>query len=187
MKKLDITGEKYNRLTAISFNEKTNKWLCKCDCGTIKEIKLDKLRGGKTKSCGCLNNEARIAKAHKLYSACIKYEPHIASAVKTWRRRYSDGLSFEDFMYISQMNCFYCGKSPANIANSHKHDKKAAKQTVANGNFIYNGLDRMDSAKNHNINNVVPCCWRCNSAKSNKSLDEFMQWAQKVNNYICKK
>lgn len=36
MKKIDITGNKYGRLTVIKENGKCGKnikWLCKCDCG----------------------------------------------------------------------------------------------------------------------------------------------------------
>lgn len=32
------------------------RYLCKCDCGTIKEISATSLRTGKTKSCGCIGS-----------------------------------------------------------------------------------------------------------------------------------
>lgn len=32
-------------------------WICKCDCGNIKEIDGQKLRKGHTQSCGCLKKE----------------------------------------------------------------------------------------------------------------------------------
>jgi len=55
----DISGERFGKLTAISFagRNKHGKalWLCKCDCGQEKSILLNSLTGGKTKSCGCLN------------------------------------------------------------------------------------------------------------------------------------
>jgi hypothetical protein len=56
----DITGQKFNRLTALSRSEnrgKTVYWLCECECGAIKEVAGASLRCGKTKSCGCLNVE----------------------------------------------------------------------------------------------------------------------------------
>lgn len=49
----DITGNKYNYLTAISYVGK-GKWLCNCDCGGTTIIRTGKLTGGYTKSCGCL-------------------------------------------------------------------------------------------------------------------------------------
>ena len=57
----DITGEKYNKLTAIKYVGKTKSgsaiWLWKCDCGNEKEIIADSVKTGNTKSCGCLKKE----------------------------------------------------------------------------------------------------------------------------------
>lgn len=57
---IDITGEKFNRLTVLKREENKGTrayWLCKCDCGN--EIITDgkRLRSGYTKSCGCLQKE----------------------------------------------------------------------------------------------------------------------------------
>lgn len=54
---IDISGEKYGRLTAIKRNGYLNgktAWLCRCECGNEKTITLNSLRTGNTKSCGCL-------------------------------------------------------------------------------------------------------------------------------------
>ncbi len=60
MKKKDLTGKRFGRLTVIRkdghLGEKT-AWLCKCDCGNYKRISTDRLTTGKTQSCGCLRNE----------------------------------------------------------------------------------------------------------------------------------
>lgn len=64
-KKLNIIGEKYSRLTVlrkgtdyVSPNgRKETKYVCQCECGTVKEIRTSALRSGYTKSCGCLNKE----------------------------------------------------------------------------------------------------------------------------------
>lgn len=44
-------------------------------------------------------------------------------------------------------------------------------------NFLYNGIDRVDSKKGYVAGNVVTCCRNCNQAKSDKSIDEFEEWA----------
>jgi len=59
----DLTGKKFGMLTVESFAY-TNKarkayWDCLCDCGERKVVAGDKLRGGRTKSCGCLQNKLR--------------------------------------------------------------------------------------------------------------------------------
>lgn len=54
--RVDRTGKRYGRLTAIRHVGKQN-WLCRCDCG--KEVVVDgrNLTCGHTKSCGCLKLE----------------------------------------------------------------------------------------------------------------------------------
>lgn len=56
----DITGNKYNRLTAIKRvydGRKGVRYLFKCDCGKEKVILKNAVVSGTTKSCGCLSNE----------------------------------------------------------------------------------------------------------------------------------
>lgn len=59
-KLIDITGQKFERLTAIERveNDKYGKpqWLCSCECGIEKVIASYHLRTGGTKSCGCMKN-----------------------------------------------------------------------------------------------------------------------------------
>lgn len=58
----DITGQRFGRLVAISFDrreEKDTYWRCRCDCGAevvVRGSNLGKKSGGTT-SCGCLHRE----------------------------------------------------------------------------------------------------------------------------------
>ena len=59
---IDITGQTFGRLTAISKqSDKSGRssYLCKCSCGCEKVVSASNLRTGKTYSCGC----ARIERA----------------------------------------------------------------------------------------------------------------------------
>lgn len=53
----DITGQKFNKLTAIKRvgTDKNRRalWLCKCDCGNNFIAAAIDLRSGRVKSCGC--------------------------------------------------------------------------------------------------------------------------------------
>lgn len=57
----DITGQRFGRWTVISRaeNSKDNRtqWLCKCECGNVKILKLCDLHNGRSKSCGCLRRD----------------------------------------------------------------------------------------------------------------------------------
>lgn len=64
MRLIDISGQKYYRLTVIERhveNDKQNKpmWVCKCDCGNTTIASGSMLKSGNTKSCGCWNKEVR--------------------------------------------------------------------------------------------------------------------------------
>lgn len=60
MRRLDLKGHKFGRLTVSERAEKLNNrtaWICKCECGNIAVVNTDPLRAGKTKSCGCIAKE----------------------------------------------------------------------------------------------------------------------------------
>lgn len=57
---IDISGNRYGRLVAVSFSHRKNKntyWYVRCDCGTFKQVSYAHLVGGRTKSCGCIKRE----------------------------------------------------------------------------------------------------------------------------------
>ena len=54
----DITGQQFNRLTAIRHLGKS-KWLCQCECGKQTKVTISDLIKGNIKSCGCLYDERR--------------------------------------------------------------------------------------------------------------------------------
>lgn len=58
---IDLVGERYGRLTVVSFDRLQNHktyWKCACDCGMTVVATGNNLRSGNTKSCGCLFREA---------------------------------------------------------------------------------------------------------------------------------
>lgn len=59
--KIDLTGQRFGRLTALSEHGKAKNghttWLCLCDCGDKVVSTVDHLRSGHTQSCGCLQRE----------------------------------------------------------------------------------------------------------------------------------
>jgi len=64
-KKLELTGQRFSRLTVISFSDVTNQatyWICKCDCGNITRVAGTHLKTGHTTSCGCFYKETRKGK-----------------------------------------------------------------------------------------------------------------------------
>lgn len=56
----ELAGQKFNRWTVKDYAvcEKNNwKWLCVCECGTVRMVNEQNLLSGKSQSCGCLSRE----------------------------------------------------------------------------------------------------------------------------------
>jgi hypothetical protein len=69
---IDITGDRFGALVALRVSHSTRKhtfWECKCDCGEVSVVASQKLRNGKTISCGCRRRE-NIGKALVKHGLC---------------------------------------------------------------------------------------------------------------------
>lgn len=65
-------------------------------------------------------------------------------------------LTLEQFVLLfDNAKCFYCGNEPS-------------------------GLDRVDNSRGYEINNVVPCCWACNTIKGNLGIAELRDHLKKM-------
>lgn len=60
-KALDLTGQRFGRLTVIERAENNKRgntmWLCKCDCGNTTIVQGTLLKSHASQSCGCLHQE----------------------------------------------------------------------------------------------------------------------------------
>jgi hypothetical protein len=65
----NLTGLQFGRLTVLSYAGKAKNnsslWLCRCICGTIKSIKTQNLKNGKSQSCGCRHKDIVSARFKK--------------------------------------------------------------------------------------------------------------------------
>lgn len=61
---LDLTGQRFGRLTALHFHDiivmpstQHRRWWCRCSCGNEIPVVVGALRSGNTNSCGCRKME----------------------------------------------------------------------------------------------------------------------------------
>lgn len=181
----DISGQLFGWLTAIEvttqpIHRKTRSntfWKAKCICGNIIVVAGKELRCGDITSCGC-------KRAFVKGNASRKYEPWLSSAKAVFQQRYSDGdLTESEFIELSQKPCNYCGIINSNSYNRFTKKTTSLQDTINKGCFKHNGLDRIDSSKPHNRNNVVPCCKNCNQAKMTMTPEKFKIWLKKASAY----
>lgn len=57
MKRIDISGQRFNKLTVLKYAYTTNRgrafWECRCDCGNTTVVESYNIKSGGIKSCGC--------------------------------------------------------------------------------------------------------------------------------------
>lgn len=67
----DLTGQRFGRLVVLGLADVPDRkgfifWRVRCDCGTEKIIMQNNFIYGQTRSCGCLSNEMRAARAEHM-------------------------------------------------------------------------------------------------------------------------
>lgn len=175
-KQLDLTGQTFGSLVVIKRVPNNRKhsitFLCSCECGKQKEITGSYLRAKKPviKSCGCKKlylpkkkgfGEVAFKALYNGYKLGAKY------------RSLPFNLSEEHFRSLTKLNCNYCGLAPQMI-NKRKNSL---------GHYVYNGVDRINSELGYSVENCVPCCKKCNWAKSNDTFEEFSSWINRITAY----
>jgi hypothetical protein len=211
MKERDITGKTFSQLTGIkkvghhvsTGGISSIKWLFMCDCGNeriarsndvmMKKVKACKVCtkikraessrtngefGGKSREFGFENAAFRARASH--FKAGAKYRGH------EW------ALTPEETCEIMKRDCHYCGHPPAMDydyikGRSAKHKKKLLEKNVPFMIIKFNGLDRVNSDLGYTKENSVPCCADCNFAKNDKTVEEFMEWLNRISNFQAKK
>lgn len=173
-KLIDHVGERYGRLVIIrKADGDRHNWWVRCDCGNEKIVKIGNLIKS-TKSCGCYRRELaknRVPPTIKNKGVAAKnalYSEYKRSAME---RNYAWELSMEQFEKLTKGNCYYCDRPP------HKEKRGC------NGNYKYNGIDRVNNELGYITNNVVSCCKTCNRAKDVMSEKEFIEWIKLVFNH----
>jgi hypothetical protein len=185
----NIIGNKFGKLTVLELVDRSKsiktRYICECDCGNIHETSGDSLRGGKSKSCGCLK-KSYIPKSYntnrheqiliQLYKSTVLKR----SKDKNW----IDCISFGLFKSIVKSRCFYCNSLPnSKIEDRNKNNREGKISDV----FVcVNGVDRIDSSIGYIDTNIVPCCKHCNTAKNTMTNKEFKEWIINVYNHYIK-
>lgn len=167
---IDLIGKRFGKLVVLSeYGRNKNRsvtWLCHCDCGNDVVRSSHGLISGNVQSCNCLRGEVK---------AMPLGESAINSLMATYKRRAKGKereftLTKEQFVHLTSSICFYCGEQPTKT-------RKVNKNT---GVYVFNGLDRVDSALGYTIENTVPCCYRCNVMKSDMNQNDFIKHIERI-------
>jgi len=178
MQAVDLTGKRFERWIVLnrSIEQKSGghcSWHCLCDCGKERLVSGASLRNGRSKSCGCRTKEI-VRKLHQIEFGLSAKRRAFQPMKNRYKKHHLEfDITFDKFLELSAKPCHYCGIERSN------------KCTGLNGDFLYNGLDRVDNSKGYLVTNVVPCCDQCNTAKNSLSLEEFKAWIEIVYKQMC--
>lgn len=123
-----------------------------------------------------------------------------------WKRvhqnnRYKEkGILLNDFKYLCQQNCHFCGQPPKRMnpfgetfelyLKSYKRAKYSLTQIAWHSRqwINYNGIDKKIPCDNYkDLNNLVTCCKTCNFMKGLIPYENFLFYISKIyNNLILK-
>ena len=153
-------GEIFGRLKVvkrISNSGTQSRYECVCECGEKTIALAKRLRNGVTSKCrvGCKLDEG-LSIFNVIYRDLKRKgrDPQNPMFFLTKER------TFELF----KGNCNYCKRPPQTVRVIERLNGQQ---------FVYNGIDRVDSSRPYEEGNVVSCCATCNFMKHILTVDEF--------------
>lgn len=157
--------------------KKVTKYEVKCNkCGTV-EIK-QKNQIDRIKSDGCMNCSNRTMKIRKSLTErnYSNYKKKIEQHDMKSSKNLKFNLTLEEFDILTHGNCVYCGAAPS-FPMRFKNDFK--NREIEH----FNGIDRIDSDKNYDLDNCVSCCSMCNRMKSDFNKNDFLKHIEKIHSF----
>jgi hypothetical protein len=144
-----------------------NVWKVQClRCKSIVERGQGVFSGKFVQTCGCLRKKSPGESGANLLFKTYKWGAAQRGIVFT--------LTREQFLKITKENCKYCGSPPNQVSGSSR------KINGHNGNYIYNGVDRVNNLEGYTIENSVSACGDCNRIKSSDTYKDFIRKIEKI-------
>ena len=169
--KLNLRGKKFNNLTGVKFSHIEAKygsnrtmWEFKCDCGNSHINIASEVKRGKIKSCGCLNIKGKNNGNWKGYEdiGASMFNYYKMNAKK---RGINFNITIENLwdIYIKQNK-----KCPYTSIKLNLKNKKTSRLS------INASLDRIDSLKGYELDNLQWVYKPINNLKNNMTHTEFL-------------
>jgi hypothetical protein len=182
-----LPGQIFGKLTVIKnvgypsyVVSKINYYLCQCTCGKQKEIRRNHLLSGKSTTCGCGVRERNLKERGTISYTCL-FNVCKQGALS---RKLEFSLTKEEHKNIITKSCHYCGAEPKywNVGKTKEGLIRSYRTPIdiERAAVYVNGVDRVDSKQGYTIENTVPCCFPCNTAKWESSRDDFIKHCRKI-------
>ncbi len=104
----------------------------------------------------------------RFHQVLIHYKQRARRSKRTW------ALTDEQARSLMEQPCRYCGASPSAVNRAPQGWW---------GEFVHNGIDRVDNDAGYTARNCVPCCAACNYMKGTLSLTEFLERVERIHTH----
>ncbi len=155
-------------------------FICEHKCGNQRKFTSSQIYHKKFKPCKTC--EAGIYRAKDGIDIIINKEFR-SYKYSAKQRGHDFKININTFRKLVLSKCKYCGREP----QSEKFILKSrVKEWHKGQRYFLNGIDRVDNYKGYVDSNCVPCCTKCNMAKSTMSLDDWKimvnLWYERLSN-----
>lgn len=180
-KRIDLTGQKFERLKVISYagTDKRGKalWKCECKCGQTVVVSATNLKKGTSKSCGCLRSELS---SQRILDKNLKHGDSRKRLYKIWcgiKRRTQN---------MKDCNYYKYGERGIEICLEWEDYNNFREWALKNGYKDNLTIDRKDNKKGYTPDN---CRWitekeqnrnttRNRIIKYNEKEKTIVEWAE---------
>lgn len=146
---LDLTLQRFGKLTALYRVEKNGKYYyhCLCDCGNEIDVQISSLTTGKTRSCGCVKSKGETVisswlKSHsvifikeKTFKDCINLETGYKLRFDFYLPLYNICIEYDGIQHTIGWN--YNGSKKESLEEIQKRDRLKDEYCEANGIPLY--------------------------------------------------
>lgn len=200
---VDLTGQKFKKLTVIQYDKQRKKWLCQCECGNTVYKRSWDLRNGKATTCGCVKGGA-FRRADLLGVKCGHLIPTKYLGKNRWECQCDCGKTCIKTTVALHKPEISCGCQMGRFNRKYSIGDKVGKLTVvgikANGGYLCKcECGNEEEVQAEKMQRTGECS-KCTSKRMQDSYDEkridllgqkfgdltVIGYKQDIHKWVCK-
>lgn len=158
---IDLTNQHFGEWIVLERKGSKNNqiyWLCKCSCGTVKEVNGNSLRNGSSTNCGCIRKQKMASKCDNLVGLRFNSLTVLERVDSKWKCQCDCGavtyVNTNDLKSNNIKSCKQCG-----------YKNGANKRTIDLTGQQFGLLTVLEQAESNNGHTFWKCKCNCGNEK----------------------